>query len=172
MGFFDGLGKFMRGEPVFEDNGAREVAADDKRATPQAKAPVQDPTRTSVDAHGRKIIPKFEVSRLKTTRNGDQMTSELWIQNESDETIRIDTIEVAGQKQVFNRQLGPHAGYQFVIYRGPVQRDESRHRAVIIYRLVRSDDLFEEEYFVEYNRESDGMYTLEEFHTDGPTRDI
>lgn len=172
MGFFDGLGKFMRGEPVFEDSSAQEATVNNKQPIAEVKQATQDPTRTSVDAHGRKIIPTFEVSRLKTTRSGDQMTSELWIQNESDETIRIDSVEVAGQRQVFNRQLGPHGGYQFVIYRGPVQRDESRHRAVIIYRLVRSDDLFEEEYFVEYNRESDGMYTLEEFHTDGPTRDI
>lgn len=164
MGFFDGLGRFISGKPVFEDEGSQ--------SNQPAATSAPDSTRTSVDARGYKIVPKFEVSQLRTTRDGDQMTSELWVQNQSDETIRIDSIGVADQRQVFNRELGPQAGHQFIIYRGPVQRDESRHKAKIVYRLVRSDDLFEEEYFVEFSREPDGAYLIEEFHLNGPTRDI
>lgn len=161
MGFFDGLGRFLNGQPVFQND--KELHEEIKPA---------DSNKTPLDSHGRKIIPKLELSHMHTHRNGQDMTTTVWITNASEQKVRIDYSYVLGQKQQFNRELGPEAGHEFVIYRGRVAKNEHDHRARIVYRLMANGDLFEEEYFVEFNRESDGAYLLEEFHEEGPTRDI
>lgn len=168
MGFLDGLGRFMSGKPVFQDEGS----AQEQPPAGEALKSSSDVIQPLVNEQGYKIIPKLEVSHLHTERDGTQMTSTLWITNASNETIRIDSVWVANQKQVFNRELQPHEGHEFIIYKGPVQANEAYHQARIIYRQMVNDDVFQEEYFVEYNRDPDGMYTLEEFHETGPTRDI
>lgn len=170
MGFLNGLGRLIAGKPVFETPAPQGEVSD--RLEPDVKQPPADPGKTPTDAHGNKIIPKLKVSNLRTRRDGNQMTTTVWITNTSNELVRIDSTSVANQKQVSGRELGPGQGYEFLVYRGPVQTSEQYSQAHIVYRLVRSDDLFQEEYFVEYNLESDGAYTLEELHEDGPTRDI
>lgn len=173
MAFLEALGRFLHGQPVFQDSQSAEPAAGSSDVTPQPNAPPPaDPTKTSVDERGYKIIPKIAVKNLKTRRDGNSMISTLWITNESEENVRIDSTYVASQKHVSQRELGPGQGHEFLIYRGRVKLHEHDSQAHIIFRLLRSDDLFQEEYHVEYNQEPDGVFTLEELHEDGPTRDI
>jgi len=165
--------RFVEGEPVFQEG---DGPSDDKQdKSPHLHEPPKsgsDTIKPLVNEQGYKVIPKIEVSHLHTSRDGAHMTSTLWISNASNEPIRIDSVWVANQKQVFNRELKPHEGHEFIIYKGPVQPNEAYHQARIVYRQLENGDLFQEEYFVEYNREPDGMYTLEEFHETGPIRDI
>lgn len=174
MDFLDGVRRFVEGELVFQE-GDEESSSDKSDESPTVHEPPKshsDVIEPLVNERGYKIIPKIEVSHLHTERDGTQMTSTLWITNASNEVIRIDSVWVANQKQVFNRELRAHEGHEFLIYKGPVQASEAYHQARIVYRQLQNGDLFQEEYFVEYNREPDGVYTLEEFHQTGPTRDI
>ena len=168
MGFLGGLGRFLNGQPVFQD----EPGATTSSHTPADAAQPLDPRHTPVDSRGYKIIPKIELSQMKTSRNGQDMTTTVWVRNTSDQPVRLDYSYVLGQKQQFNRELAPGAGHEIMVYRGPVARNEHDNKARIVYRLLSSDDLFEDEYFVEYYSESDGAFMLEQFHEEGPTRDI
>ena len=169
------FGRFLRGEPVFRDkNAASEQASTEPSAQPQnnqSQVPAPDPTKTSVDARGYKIIPELRASNLVTRRNGNTMYTSIWITNDSDELIQIDSTHVGGYDMVHRRQLAPRQGFEFKIYEGTVKQSEHDSHARIVYRLVRSDDLFQTEYHVEYNHEPDGAFTLEELHED-TLRDI
>lgn len=165
MGFLDGLVRFIAGKPVFVDQNSAPSSS-------QTGVQSVDPNKTPVDASGYKIIPKIEIAHLQTARNGDTMMTEAWLNNQSDEAIRLDSVEVCGKKTILNHQLAPHQGHQFVIYTGPVMRDNDHYIARLVYRLIRSDDLFQEDYYVKFTYESDGAYIIDEFHQNGPTRDI
>jgi len=170
MGFLGGLGRLIAGKPVFEDDGGSQTPK--RNDTTASSVTPASQGQTSVDERGYKVIPQIELSHFHTNRDGSRMTFEVWLTNHSDEIIRIDSAEIGGQKQVFNRQLGSRESHQFVLYNGEVRHDDHDHHARIVYRLVRSDDLFEEEYFITYARESDSTYIIDELRRDGPTRDI
>lgn len=174
MGFLDGLGRFVAGKPVFQNDDGKHVDANDSDPTLNSSTETvqQDPNKTPVDSRGYKIIPEIEVSNLKTARNGGTMRSTLWITNNSDEEIMIESVSVGGQKQNLNWKIGPRSGSEVMIYDGKVKQNDNEYQADIIYRLVRSDDRFQNDYSVEYYSESDGAYMIEEFQPDGPTRDI
>ncbi len=168
MGFLEGLSRFLSGKPVFE---AGSDSSGPNKVSAQASSPA-DPTKTPVDAAGYKIIPKIELSHAQTHRNGQEMTTTVWVNNASDQKIRVEHSYVLGQKQQFNRDLEPGVGHEITVYRGPVATDEHKDKAQIVYKLITSDDLFQDDYFVEFARESDGVYLPEEFHEEGPTRDV
>lgn len=171
MSFLDGLGRFLNGKPVFEDEGQARRGPVHTSGSPHAQPP-QSPHKTPVDSRGYKIIPKIRISNMKTSRRDNDMTTTAWITNTSNQKVRVDYCYVLGQKQVYNRELEPGAGHEVVVYRGKVASNEHNNKARIVYRLVSSDDLFEDEYFVEFYSETDGAFMLEEFHEEGPTRDI
>lgn len=168
MGFLEGLSRFLSGKPVFQ---AGSDSGEPNKINAQA-TPSVDPTKTPVNADGYKIIPKLEVSHVQTRRNDQEMTTTVWVNNASDQKIRVEYSYVLGQKQQFNRDLEPGAGYEITVYRGSVATDERGDKAQIVYKLVASDDLFQGDYFVEFARESDGVYLPEEFHEEGPIRDV
>lgn len=168
MGFLEGLSRFLNGKPVFQ---AGSDSGEPNEVNAQASPPT-DPTKTPVDAAGYKIIPKIELSHAQTRRNGPEMTTTVWVNNTSDQKIRIEHSHILGQKQQFNRDLEPGEGHEIMVYRGPVATDEHNDKAQIVYKLVASDDLFQGDYFVEFARESDGVYLPEELHEEGPTRDV
>jgi hypothetical protein len=165
MGFLDGLGRFMQGKDVFE-------------GTPRPDAPqipASDAQRQQsplVDEHGYKIIPHITLDNVKTHRDGDTMTVMAWITNHSERPVRIDYFTVLGQKQTFQYEISPSKPRQLTIYKGPVAPSEHDGHAELTFRIKENDDLFKNVYHVEFNRESDGKFTIEELHDDGPARDI
>jgi hypothetical protein len=167
MGFLDGLGRFLRNEPVFPNEEAS------KLATPpvpvQETGPKQSPL---VDEHGYKVIPKITLDRIKARRSGDTVMVTAWAQNHSDRVVRIDYFRVQGQKQVFQRELEPGKGHEVKIYDGPVASNEYDSHGALKFRIKDNQDEFENEYHVEFNREADGKFIIEELHEDGPVRDI
>ena len=161
MGFFSNLGKAIVGQPLGSG-----VPTDSNTPTVQAGNGI-------VDASGRKIIPDIDVKNLRSHLNGDKMLVKAWIANKSsDQIIRVDTTYLMKQKRTQNQEINPNDSREITLYDGPVARNENEHTAQITYRLKTNGDVFMENYRVEYNLESPGVWSVEELHDDGPTRDM
>lgn len=171
MGFLDGLGRFLRNEPVFPNEEASKSAA--------SSAPSQDSAQLKqsplVDERGYKVIPPVAIERLSARRNGDRVYASAYIVNHSDRQVRIESFTIQGQQQVFHQILNPKGengdGFQTKIYDGPAALHEHGD-AELIFRIQENGDRFKNKYEVEFHRESDGKFVIEELHEDGPVRDI
>lgn len=169
MGFLDGLGRFLQGKAVFEDEGAPHSDAPQVPSPGEQPKPAQSPL---VDEHGYKIIPHVTLDHVEVYRDRDTMTVTAWVANHSDKFIRLEHIHVLGQKQVLNRELGPNDSHKETVYKGAVALNEYDSHAEMPFYIKDNQDRFENVYHVEFHRESDGKFTIEEFHEDGPVRDI
>lgn len=164
MGFFQGLGRLIAGKPVFE-------APDDTSTANQATTE-QPESHRFVNEHGYKIIPEIEITHLESHVDDKTMTVTAWATNTSAERIRIDHAVILSQKQTIMRELAPGQGHEIQLYDGPVATNEHDSRAELVFRLLANDDIFDIVYFVEFAREADGHFIVEELHPDNPTRDI
>ena len=163
MGFLSELGKAFMGKPL--------GPAGETSQSVSASTPAQGNGVT--DVSGRKIIPDVSVRNLRSQRSGDKMLVKAWVFNQSlDQIIRIDMTHVMGQKRTQNQEINPGSSRELTIYDGPVAKHDKDDDAHITYRLKVNGDVFMENYHVEFNRESDGTFTVEELHDDGPVRDI
>jgi len=162
MGFLDGLGRMIAGKPVFDE---------ESQPKQQVTTPAPNPPSGLRDERGYKIIPDIEVKNLRSRRSGERMTVTAWVTNKSEQRIRIDTVHLLQKRQI-NQELNPLQSRELTLYDGPTPHDEHEHDVQIIYRLQENGDLFQTDYDIEYNRESDGMYTVEELHEEGQIKDI
>ena len=170
MGFFDGLGRFISGKPVFEATQPYDTPNRDSQNNMDMSS---DTSRTGlVDEHGNKVVPQIEVAHVQSHRHGGDMTVTAWITNRSDQRIRVDETRLIKQRQQPHRELDPAQAHEFTLYQGPLPKDEAEHYLNIVYRISANDDLFERRYLVEYYRESDGGILVDELHEDGVVRDI
>lgn len=76
------------------------------------------------------------------------------------------------QKRTQNQEINPGSSRELTLYDGPIALNENERNAQIVYRLKVNNDVFMENYDVEYNLESDGKFVVEELHDEGPIRDI
>lgn len=163
MGFFGDLGKALMGKPLGPTQQSG-VAAQ----TPQTLQQQQG----IHDDRGLKIIPEIEVKNVRSHRNGDRLRVTAWIANKSDQEIRIDETYLVGQTKRPGQFLSPHGSHELVFYEGTIPSDDNQTKARVTYRLRVNNDVFMESYRVEYNRESDGKYSVTELIDEGPVRDI
>lgn len=125
------------------------------------------------DPNGMKIIPDIGVKKIQTDRRGDKILVRAWITNNSpDQLIRVDSSYLIKQKRTHNQEIRTGDTRELVLYDGPAPRNDNESKAQITFRLMQNGDVFMENYRIEYNLESDGIFTVEEFHDDGPTRDV
>jgi hypothetical protein len=160
MGFMQNLGKLITGEPMFTN--------------PQQPAPAAQPETADANEKGstEKVIPTIQLSNFKTSRNGNEMITELWVQNTSAEKIRIESIMILGQKRDLHQYLEPNGEHQFIVYKGPPPADTHNDNAEIYFRCERTNDYFKNKYFVKFAYQSDSTYNIDELHKEGETHDI
>lgn len=178
MRFFNGLVRMFQGKPVFEnptqtpDPNQASVPGQPVAENTAPAEPATDRFGSPVDARGYKIIPEVELINLKTNRNGDQQVVTAWAVNKSDQEIRVDYTRILSQKLDINRQLGPGQSHEVVIYRGKTPMHDNDDDAEMVFRLMSNTDAFQRRYRVEFHRENDGGFLVEELHIDGPVKDI
>lgn len=147
--------------------------AGDQQQSPQAAVTQTTAQQQGVhDERGLKIIPEIEVKNVRSHRNGDRLRVTGWIENKSDQQIRIDETRLIDQSKGQGRFLAPRASYEFVFYEGKIPDDDNRTKAQITYRLQVNGDVFMESYRVEYDLESDGKQLVTDLIDEGPVRDI
>lgn len=149
--------------PAGDDAPQRDIAQPSQ--TPQQQQGIHD-------ERGLKIIPEIEVKNVRSHRNGNRLRVTAWIANNSDQPIRIDTTRVLDQSRTQNRFLNPRASYEHVLYEGEIPDDDNRTKGQIAYRLQINNDVFMENYRVEYDLESDGKHVVTDMIDEGPVRDI
>lgn len=162
MGFFGDLGKALMGRPIGQP----------------AQTPVDQPVVSAgqssgiVDAQGYKIIPHIILKDLRSHRDGDHFIVTTWIENQSDQRIRIDDTYLVKQKRSPHQELTPGQSHELRLYDGPVLDNENEHQAWITYRLMVNGDVFMENFRIHYTLEHDGKRTIGDLIGDGPIRDM
>ena len=163
MGFFDAMSKMIKGEPIFDANQAPTSAE-----APSGNTGVTDLTRHDT---GQKVIPEVRVMRVKTSRNGDSMTSYAWVQNESPYAIVLKKMYVMGQGESMSYQLRPGQGREVRVYDGQIASHDGERNAHLDFHIEQNGDYFQQEFNVEFDRQADGKYLIEEFHPEAHVRD-
>lgn len=162
MGILNGLSRFFVGKPVFDnDTGDSNSEGEQKKAHLGYK-----------NEHGQKIIPEVAFKNFKTHRNGNKVTTWAWATNVSQFELELEKLELLGKHYHIDRRLRPNEGHEVKIYDGPVITHEHDTRAKLYFTIHENDDLFLADYYIEFNRESDGSFILEDFHRDHTPRDI
>lgn len=161
MGLFDTLSKMITGEPVFDAQ--RDSSPKGAGDTQGMDAQSRDATRTET---GHKIEPSIRVSRVKTSRNGNKMVSYAWVQNNSAFAVEVTRFYVGGQSAGMNYLLSASQGKEVKIYDGAVKDNDKDHDAYLDCKITQNGDYFRQHFHVEYNRESDGGYVIEELHSE------
>jgi len=170
MGFWQGLNKLMTGQPVFDETPSSD---DDKGpARQEFQADGEQHKTTFLDDRGRKIAPDVSFKKFKSSVNGPKDTTWAWVRNNSPFEIEVVKIEALGQHQDIHRRLRPNEEHEVKVYDGRVITHDHDHHAKMYVKIHENDDLFLAEYDIEYNRESNGTYTLEEFERSYEPRDI
>lgn len=166
MGFWGALGKMAQGKPVFESESASLPQQDTPASTQQQAA------HPWVDSRGQKIIPHITLMHCKSVINGEKMEVTAWVTNSSELEIELDKIVLIDVRTELDRRLRPAEARQVVLYRGPIAKNDYAHKANLYYKIVLNGDYFCADYRVEYNREPNGKYTVEELHPERDIRDV
>lgn len=169
MGFWGSLGKIVAGKPVYDDTSVRDRLYPSSEDT---QASAQPPKSTFIDANGNKIVPEVSFKRLKAHANGSRVTVRAWATNDSQFELELTKIELLGQHRDIRRRLRPSESHEVIVYDGAVRTHDHDRHARLYYKIHQNDDLFLADYEIEYHRESNGTYTLEDLHRDNGPRDI
>lgn len=176
MGFFDGLGRLIRGKPIFIDKpkDSDDDFSDDPWKDDEPAVKEDTPVKKSlfIDEKGRKIIPQIRLEHCKSHINGDEMTVIVWATNTSAVEVEIDRVEMLGIRYKIDRFLKPQEAHELLLYKGKVPTSDASHKAILQYKIVENGDYFAAEFMVEYNLESNGQYIVEDLHPEPVIRDI
>ncbi|MDB5168075.1 MAG: hypothetical protein JWO55_333 [Candidatus Saccharibacteria bacterium] len=169
MGFFDGLRKMIEGKPVFEDSNKPRadvmVNASDQFDLKGVMPTDEPPEKVRIEAPQQtKVTPTFDLRHCQTHINGDSMTVTIWATNTSSVDIEIDKCVILDTKTEIDRRLSPGQAHEIMLYKGPIPKSDHAHTANIFYKSIRENEYFRVDFMVEYNREPDGSYIVEDLH--------
>lgn len=167
MGFFDGLRKMIQGKPVFEDPNPpqtdRPVTARDQFDT-QVATPAVPPPAKVLTPQQTKVTPTFDLRHCQTHIDGDNITVTIWVTNASSVDIEIDKCVMLDTKTEIDRRLSPGQAHEVILYKGQIPKTDHAHQANIFYKSIRENEYFRVDFMVEYTRQSDGTYIVEDLH--------
>lgn len=158
MGFWTGFSKMIKGEPVFTD--------------PNAQSGVVTTNEASIVSSDKKIIPSIVIESCKSRLDGARMETTIWIKNASAVEVELDRIELLGATMALDRRLQPNESREIWVYKGDMPNSDNQNKAHLYFTQVRNDDLFCADYLIEFNHESNGLFSLEDFHLENSIRDI
>ena len=160
---FDFMSKMIKGEPVFD------ATSSDEKSTSQ-QSHTSDPTRTE---SGHKVHPEVRITNLKTSRNGDRMEVYAYIRNESPFEIEVRRVRLMNQTSPLRVVIsaGGTSRNQVKIYSGKIPYDDNENDAHLDFCITSNGDYFQQEFDVEFDRQSDGAYLIEELHAEDHVRD-
>lgn len=164
MGFLDGIRRMIQGKPVFEDPANTDPAVQnrDQFDTSVASSPLQ--SARAQPPQQVKVTPTFDLQHCETHIDGNIMTVTIWVTNTSAVDIEIDKCVILDTKTEIDRRLSPGQAHEAVFYKGPVPTTDHAHKANIFYKSIRANEYFRVDFMVEYNRQPDGSYIVEDLH--------
>lgn len=178
MGLWNFISKMAQGKPIFEEPAQQEQGergwadkSDQPGWKPEPAQPAANPS-PFIDDKGRKILPIITIERCKSHVNGQYIDVTAWLTNASELEIELDRMVMIDAKTEIDRRLRPQEGHEVTLYRGRLPRDDRAHKAQLYYKIVQNGDYFCADFMIEYNRESNGTFTVEEFHPDNIIHDV
>ena len=167
MGFMDGLRRMMQGKPVFEDPNApqteRPVLARDQFDS-QVATPTSPPPTNVITPQQTKVIPTFDLRHCQTHIDGKIITATIWVTNTSTVEIEIDKCVILDTKTEVDRRLAPGQAHEVTLYKGQIPTTDHAHKANIFYKSIHENEYFRADFMVEYDRQPDGTFTVEDLH--------
>ena len=160
MGFLDGIRRMMQGQPVFQ------APVETKERISGTDEDIRDVPAVEATAQPTDIIPTFSIDHLKSNINsaGNAIEVYAWVTNTSASDIEIERCVILNTKMMIKRRLGPGQAHEVCLYRGPIPDNDRIHKANIFYEDIRANEYYRSDFTVEYNREVNGLYTVEELH--------
>jgi hypothetical protein len=67
-------------------------------------------------------------------------------------------------KTEIDRRLSPGQAHEVILYKGQIPKTDHAHQANIFYKSIRENEYFRVDFMVEYTRQSDGTYIVEDLH--------
>lgn len=158
MGFLDGMRRMIQGKPVFE------VPVEPKERISGSDENIKDVPSIDTTVRQDDVVPTFSVDHLKSHINGSSIEVYAWVTNTSTAELEIERCVILNTKMMIKRRLGPGEAHEVCLYRGPIANNDHIHKANIFYEDISANEYYRADFTVEYNREANGMYTVEELH--------
>ena len=159
MGFFTFIKRMAQGQPVFQE---QDLTKEPKEQGRPAIAPT---------ASTRKTIPEACVVHEDSRLNGNQLTVDVHIQNNSAQSLHLDDISILGQHHELQRSLDPGQSWEFRIYDGPVPTNDAYDEARLRYRN-QGGDYFCTIHSVQYELHGDNQLLVKRIRYLPPVKDI
>lgn len=146
----------LSGEPVFQP--------DDQQATSK---PTERPSRID----GKDVPEVFIDQRYDCSFNGNIMTCDAFILNNSKQIVFLDEIHMFGKKMELQRQLEPGERREFQIYNGPKIYGNYIQDCKILYRGS-DGDYFASLHDIDCKPGADGAQRLSRIRFLPPIKDV
>lgn len=161
MGFWQSLGRVVRGEPVFT------TPNDSASSTAQHQSPVHGQQQ----AGGVKQLARAIVEETESHVNGHHVRVTARIKNDSEGRVELDKIRIMGGKRELDTWLNPQQEREFVVYEGEMPKHRNYDDAWLDYK-DETGDYFQQYHTVEFQQEDDGCYSIKYIRPSGSVKDI
>lgn len=152
MGFIQGLGRVLRGEPVFQ----------------VTQAPKDDHSQqSSQDAQ----LPQVNIVETDSHVEGSHLRVKVRIENQSNGRIELDKIRLLNKVQELDVWVGPHEERECTVYEGPLLTQRNYDDAWLEYKDA-SGDYLQQYHTVEFQQATEGFYSVKYIRPSGHVRDI
>lgn len=146
MGFFNVLGRLIKGQPAF-------VVEDPKQKT------TLQPTAQSAQPAGPKVYPQVYIEQVRCRMQGAEMDLEVDIHNHSQGQVELDKIEIFGRRQELDIFLRPGEERECNVFEGPRPTTTNQTSCRIFYKDA-TGDYFASEHYIEFKQEADRTYSV------------
>lgn len=158
MGFWEGFGRIVRGEPVF-------------RVSTDHSVHTSSTAHDTAASTGPKQLVRVVVEETETHTNGHHMRVTVRIKNESSGRVELDKIRIMGGKRELDTWLNPHQEREFIVYDGEMPTHRNHDDAWLDYK-DETGDYFQQYHTVEFEQEDDARYSIKYLRPSGSVKDI
>lgn len=179
MGFFDGLGRMIKGEPVFQpgDNGDGWKGGKDEGASKEEKYDPNTLDKSGVDASvtprppaGPEVLPRVDVTSFEYDLDDDKIDYYFEIRNDSEKRIELDKIIVFNTRRELDRWMNPGEERELLVYSGSVRNHQHYDKFQIQYK-DESGDYFMTEHWIGF-KQDDGHHVISQVKLINSVRDV
>lgn len=164
MGFFDFMDKMVKGEPIFQAETSRQDQPQETQNEPGEAPAIQKGVEST--------FPVVQITKVKPSVNGDHLQVYCYIENTWHSPIELDKIYIFDTKRELDTVLNAGQLREFLVYDGPVLREE-KNEIKLHYKTQKDGDYFEAEHEAKFSyRAQDGTYEVGDIQLNEPIRDI
>lgn len=152
MGFLQGIGRLVRGEPVFQV-----TQSPQDRHVPQSNKGTH--------------MPRVGIIETESHAERGHLRIAVRIENHSDGRVELDKIRLLNKVRELDVWVGPHEERECTVYEGPLLTQRSYDDAWLDYKDA-SGDYFQQYHTVEFQQATEGFYSVKYIRPSGQVRDI